>query len=148
MNRSYLQDFFSDLVETLPNHLSLELQSTFPGASNCYNLNRSLPALEILPLLETEQDPDYSIVLQPGGHYSIVRFGVGRGEDHQDHFEVSLCVLENGKHKGGHLITGVDLTALSVCQCNRTDHNYLHLFCDPYEPEYPLIDFPEIPSIN
>ncbi len=142
MDRSYLQEFISDLVETLPIHLSLQLQSTFPGASNCYSLKRFLPALEI------GQDAYNSIVLQPGGHYSIVRFGVGTGEDYQEHVEVSLCVLENAKHKSGHLIKGVDLAMLSVCQCNRTDHNYLHLFCDPYEPEYPLIDFPEIPSIN
>ena len=127
MNKSYLQEFISDLVATLPEDLSLQLQSNFPGASNCYNLKYGIPEIQ----------------LEPGGHYSIVRFGV-----YEETIDVSLCVLENEKHEGGHLITGIDLTALAVCQCTRVDDNYLHLFCDPYAPEYPLIDFPDIPSIN
>jgi len=127
LNKSYLQEFFSDLVETLPEHLSLQLQSQFPGASNCYNLNRCIAEIQ----------------LEAGGHYSIVRFGVYEGT-----IDVSLCVLENAKHEGGHLITGIDLTALAVCQCTRVDDNYLHLFCDPYAPEYPRIEFLDIPSIN
>lgn len=127
MNKAYLLDFVSELVETLPEHLSLQLRSRFPGASNCYNLNRCIPEIQ----------------LEAGGHYSIIRFGLS-----EDTIDVSLCVLENGKHESGHLITGIDLTALVVCECNRIDHNYLHLFCDPYAPEYPLIEFLEIPSIN
>ena len=127
MNKSYLQELFSDLVETLPEHLSLQLQSHFPGASNCYNLKHCIPEIQ----------------LEAGGHYSIVRFGVYEGT-----IDVSLCVLENAKHRGGHLITGIDLTALAVCHCTRIDDNYLHLFCDPYAPEYPPIEFPNIQSIN
>ena len=83
------------------------------------------------------------ILFKPGGHYSIVHFGVS-----EEIIEVSLCVLENATHEGGQLITGIDLTALAVCQCNRIDVNYLHLFCDPYSPEYPPIEFLELPSIN
>ena len=135
MNKSYLQDFLSDLFETLPEHLSLNLRSTFPGASNCYSLKRCLHGIQV--------DSGDSIVIEPGGHYSIVRFGVYEGT-----IDVSLCVLENAQHRAGHLITGVELTALAVCQCTRIDDNYLHLFCNPYELEYPLIDFPDIPSIN
>lgn len=127
MNKSYLQEFIYDLVATLPQDLSLQLQSNFPGASNCYYLKYCIPEIQ----------------LEPGGHYSIVRFGVYEGT-----IDVSLCVLENENHEAGHLITGIDLTALAVCQCTRVDDNYLHLFCDPYAPEYPQIDFPDIPSIS
>jgi hypothetical protein len=135
LNKSYLQDFLSDLFETLPEHLSLNLRSTFPGASNCYSLKRCLHGIQV--------DSGDSIVIEPGGHYSIVCFGVFEGT-----IDVSLCVLENAQHQAGHLITGVELTALTVCQCTRIDDNYLHLFCNPYELKYPLIDFPDIPSIN
>ena len=135
MNKSYLQDFITDLFGTLPEHLSLNLRSTFPGASNCYSLKRRLHGIQV--------DSGDSIVIEPGGHYSIVRFGVYEGT-----IDVSLCVLENAQHQEGHLITGVELTALAVCQCTRIDDNYLHLFCNPYELKYPLIDFPDIPSIN
>lgn len=135
MNKTYLQEFFSELVETLPEHLSLQLQSNFPGASNCYSLTRCIRAVQA--------DTGRHIVFEPGGHYSIVRFGVS-----EQTIEVSLCVLENTTHEGGELVTGIDLTALAVCQCNRIDYNYLHLTCDPYSPEYPPIEFPALPSVN
>lgn len=127
MKKAYLQEFFTELLETLPTDLSLQLESRFPGASNCYNLIRGYPEIE----------------LEAGGHYSVVRFGLYEGT-----LDVSLCVLENGKHESGHLITGVDLTALAVCQCNRVDDTYLHLFCDSYSPQYPPIEFFELPSGN
>ena len=127
MNKSYLQGFISDLVETLPEHLSLQLHSNLPGASSCYNLKCCIPEIQ----------------LETGGHYSIVRFGLYEGT-----INVSLCVLQNAKHAGRHLITGIDLTALAVCHCNRVDDNYLHLFCDPYAPEYPPMEFLDIPSVN
>ena len=135
MKKTYLQETFSDLVETLPERLSLQLRANFPGASNCYNLTRGIPALKV--------DTGESIVIEPGGHYSIVQFQVCLGI-----VEVSLCVLEAAGDESGRLISGIDLTVLAVCQCNRVDDDYLHLVCDPYEPEYPPIDFPEIPSIN
>lgn len=135
MNKTYLQELFSDFVETLPERLSLQLRANFPGASNCYNLTRGFPAIQV--------DTGNSIVIGPGGHYSIFRFGISDGI-----IDVSLCVLEAIGHESGRLITGIDLTALAVCQCNRVDDNYLHLSCDPYEPEYPPIEFPEIPSFN
>ena len=97
MNKSHLQEFIFDLVATLPEDLSLHLQSNFPGASNCYNLKYSIPEIQ----------------LEAGGHYSIVRFGVYEGT-----IDISLCVLENEEHEGRHLITGIDLTAFAVCQCN------------------------------
>lgn len=135
MNKAYLQELFSDFVETLPDHLSIQLQSNFPGASNCYKLTRCIP------LIDSATGGD--LVLQPGGHYSIVSFGVYEGI-----IGVSLCVLEAAGDEAGRLITGIDLTALAVCQCDRVDNNYLHLFCDPYSPEYPPIEFLELPSIN
>ena len=98
-------------------------------------LKRCIPAIKM--------DTGDSIVIQAGGHYSIVRFEVCLGI-----VEVSLCVLEAAGDESGRLIPGIDLTALAVCQCNRVDDKYLHLTCDPYEPEYPPIDFPTIPSIN
>lgn len=90
-----------------------------------------------------EMDKDESIVIHPGGHYSIVSFGGS-----EEIIDVSLCVLENAMHEPGHLITGIDLSALAVCQCNRVDDNYSLLFGESYEPKYPPIEFPDSLSIN